>query len=403
MAANLVARRRAFILVQLPVVSKSKRHAFTLVELLVVIAIIGILVALLLPAIQAAREAARRTQCKNNLRQMAVAILNVYDTTKFFPTGGTQPNPALEEYLRDTPTQSNIFQRKGPPNGPLEQGLGWMYQILSFLEEDAVKDTIIRTRDLAKYTVPLYNCPSRRGVTLSPDPALPVSLSDYAATVGGPSRSEVGDTEFQKYLDYRPTSSTSDWVDEQDDAFWSCPKCAKNSGRGLGELAKKHASGQIPKTRGVLQRSDWITADLNAGSITYRKFTHIGFMPKMTTAKIPDGTSKTIMLSEKFAHSSLSGVGGGQADDRGWTDGWDFDAQRSTLMQPMPDGTNPTPPQYNQQQPTHWYNYPLGSSHSGGINVAFADGSVSSVEFEVDLETFNRMGNRFDGEIIEDE
>src|SRR5512137_207450 len=102
----------------------SRKAGFTLVELLVVIAIIGILVALLLPAIQAAREVARRAQCTNHLKQIGLAMQNHVDIWKCFPTGGTYPwagGNSLSEWRTD---QGNM------PLGPKEQGIGWHYQIL---------------------------------------------------------------------------------------------------------------------------------------------------------------------------------------------------------------------------------------------------------------------------------
>ena len=92
-----------------------RKAAFTLVELLVVIAIIGILVALLLPAIQAAREAARRTQCINNVKQIMLAISNHASTSGVFPSGGVKPWPRIEDYV----------SAGGVPNGPQTQGAYW--------------------------------------------------------------------------------------------------------------------------------------------------------------------------------------------------------------------------------------------------------------------------------------
>jgi prepilin-type N-terminal cleavage/methylation domain-containing protein/prepilin-type processing-associated H-X9-DG protein len=113
-------------------------QGFTLVELLVVIAIIGILVALLLPAIQAAREAARRTQCSNNIKQMAMALHNYHDTYQRFPPGNI-----VQDHWKQPPT--NACHRYGSP-GICCGSIGLPAFILPFMEQQPLYDRIDFTR-----------------------------------------------------------------------------------------------------------------------------------------------------------------------------------------------------------------------------------------------------------------
>lgn len=108
----------------------TKKSGFTLVELLVVIAIIGILIALLLPAVQAAREAARRTQCANNLKQIALASHNYHDTRKRFPPGIL----GINNNLSYSPTGSSGFWDV--------QNVGVLAHLLPFMEFQNVYDMV---------------------------------------------------------------------------------------------------------------------------------------------------------------------------------------------------------------------------------------------------------------------
>jgi prepilin-type N-terminal cleavage/methylation domain-containing protein/prepilin-type processing-associated H-X9-DG protein len=163
----------------------SARRGFTLVELLVVIAIIGVLVALLLPAVQAAREAARRTQCSNNLKQIGIAIHNHHDTNLFLPTGGIG--------WWYPPTYIG-----GSPAVGKAQLAGWGFQILPYAEQQNLWQGAGKATDADKQIqaistpVSMFFCPTRRGPELLPptgnwyDPpgTFAHAPSDYAAADG---------------------------------------------------------------------------------------------------------------------------------------------------------------------------------------------------------------------------
>jgi prepilin-type N-terminal cleavage/methylation domain-containing protein len=145
--------------------ARTKRAGFTLIELLVVIAIIAILIALLVPAVQKVREAAARTQCLNNLKQIGVALHGHHDAYKVFPTGGTNPWAAV------------AYVSGGSPAGAEAQSVNWGFQILPFVEQAAV---YIGPNPWTKI-IPIYNCPSRRGAIALGDRY----LGDYCAVSPG--------------------------------------------------------------------------------------------------------------------------------------------------------------------------------------------------------------------------
>jgi prepilin-type N-terminal cleavage/methylation domain-containing protein len=157
---------------------------FTLVELLVVIAIIGILVALLLPAVQAAREAARRSQCNNHLKQIGLAFHNFHGSMNRLPSGG-----------RNYDTPVNYAAPGLPEQAPLQHA-GWAFQILLYLEQEGVYAA--SDANVAKTTlIPGYFCPSRRAPTKAPggygfgSVTCNQGLNDYACAVAGLSDGDI--------------------------------------------------------------------------------------------------------------------------------------------------------------------------------------------------------------------
>jgi len=140
---------------------RRKKSGFTLVELLVVIAIIGVLVALLLPAVQAAREAARRTRCTNNMKQLGIALHNYHDTHLVFPPG-----------------QYNRLANEGAPNRAC-----WMQSLLPFMEQTALADSFIPDIQANKMALQWVNHEQNIATLLCPtDSNAPKNMTAGATT-----------------------------------------------------------------------------------------------------------------------------------------------------------------------------------------------------------------------------
>jgi prepilin-type N-terminal cleavage/methylation domain-containing protein/prepilin-type processing-associated H-X9-DG protein len=344
-----------------------KLRGFTLVELLVVIAIIGVLVALLLPAIQAAREAARRTQCANQLRQLAIAFHNHHDTHKHLPTGGW------------------VFNWLGYPEYGFgkEQPGGWLYNILPYIEQQNLHDlgngltgANRAAATLKRVQSPFegMTCPSRRSTnvfaltsTVLPyayceTPIEVCSKSDYAANAGdmfnaepttGGSAIPYGETDYQKGMTYA-------WK-----PLWT--------------------------SREPMNQNQVITLEEGTGVVYTRS--------EVAFRNIEDGTTNVYMVGEKYMSTDHYLDGLDEGDNEPGFSGANADtlrvtASRITFNRPVqlsPDQTG----ENKDLDPLKF-----GSAHSSGFNMAFCDASVRLVAIDVDPDIHRNRGNRSDGIIV---
>ncbi len=353
---------------------KSKRGGFTLVELLVVIAIIGILIGMLLPAVQQVREAARRTQCLNNQRQVALGAINFESSNMNFPTSGAEN--ASDWCSPPVKQGANLLAEGSKWNS--EPG-GWLVQIMPFIEQanlaalrGASWYDVNEEAGLipAEVNIPFMTCPSR-GEATSLNNGVFSALSDYAALGGeirAPNRPNT------------PNIPPMTWADAE---AW-------------------HTGIIKPAGR------------LNENNVGEMKFSSVGF------GSIVDGSSNTILFAEKSANSraySTTPEAGSWWRFRGHTGGQfapgfftntrfiaPFSADNANTFVNrfnITVGPRPSGNADSAQGNFHLYEQNAGSAHPGTVTAVFGDGSTHSLSIDTSYDTIHDLGDLDDGFVVD--
>jgi prepilin-type N-terminal cleavage/methylation domain-containing protein len=346
----------------------SENRGFTLVELLVVITIIGILIALLLPAVQAAREAARRVQCTNNLKQLALGCIGHENATGRYPTNGWGWG-----WTGDA-DRGNDWRQPG----------GWMYNILHYIEQaplhdlgmglspwnNATKLSMHQQRMAAPLNA--FYCPTRRAPIAYPFTDNPTINSSQPGNGNGPpvGRNDYAANGGDGYTSPGNHSGGTPWGEY-----------------GPGDVASvENPPGQMTAAAMTIFGNE---AHNSTGVI----FT--GSMIRPTD--ITDGTSNTCLVGEKTLtpDNYYNGVDlcdngdafqGDNADIARWSR-WTRDT--TSYILPM------------QDTPGYWHSYAFGSAHADSFGMAFCDGSVQSINYTIDPEVFCSLCNRMDGKAVD--
>ncbi|WP_246146159.1 DUF1559 domain-containing protein [Rubripirellula lacrimiformis] len=333
---------------------------FTLVELLVVIAIIGVLVGLLLPAVQAARESARRMQCSNQLRQMVLAAANFESAFKKLPEGPMDGDPEAVT-TSGTPNTSG-FPADACCRAATRRGWSPQYKILPFMEGSNVYElghdgpptwpavtNASNEDEVAQSLVVGFYCPTRRSPTGYGSGKF--GRTDYAGCAG--------------FFHGRPDTE----VDFIPDAPLGAP------------------------AQGTRSRSNCSLVYQSKGAIVWP-----GEGDARRYSDIEDGTTHSILFAEKALNLSQHGRDGG--DNERWNNpGWDPCVVRWHFPPKSDFNTYAPDPSSNR---TNWNRY-FGGPHTGGLNVGFCDGSVRFFNFQVDAALWKNLCVIDDGQVISGE